>query len=98
MSVENIYKLQLIQNHAARFIKQVPKTAKVTPLLHELHWLPVKKRIFYKIATTTFNFACMIFMHQHIFKTSFRCMPHHGHFALVATVSLLRQRKVKNVW
>ena len=46
MSVENIYKLQLIQNHAARFIKQVPKTAKVTPLLHELHWLPVKKAYF----------------------------------------------------
>ena len=93
MSVENNYKLQFIQNHAARIIKQVPKTATVKPLLHELHWLPVKKRIFYKIATTTFNFACMIFMHQHIFKTSFRCMSHHGHFALVATVSLLRQRK-----
>ena len=50
MSNENIEKLQLLQNHAARLIFRVKKKEHVTPLLFKLHWLPIKFRIDYKIA------------------------------------------------
>ena len=51
----NIDKLQLIQNHAARLIKQAPKISHVSKFLKELHWLPIKQRIDYKIAVTVFH-------------------------------------------
>ena len=50
MSNENIEKMQLLQNHAARLIFRVKKKDHVTPLLFKLHWLPIKFRIDYKIA------------------------------------------------
>lgn len=44
-----INKLQKIQNHAARIIKRQKKSCHITPLLKDLHWLPVRFRIQYKI-------------------------------------------------
>ena len=44
-------KLQQIQNNAARLIMKVSKKDHITPTLKELHWLPVKSRIQYKIAS-----------------------------------------------
>ena len=44
-----ITKLQRIQNVAARLVTHSRKYGHVTPNLHELHWLPVKYRIMYKI-------------------------------------------------
>ena len=55
MSNENIKKLQLIQNHAARLVKKAPKRSSATSLLLSLHWLPVRQRIMYKIAVITYN-------------------------------------------
>lgn len=52
---ENIYKLQLIQNHAACLVKQTPKRCSASSLLKALHWLPVKQRITYKIAIFVYN-------------------------------------------
>src|SRR4029434_8644272 len=40
--------LQMIQNAAARLVFNQPKRARVTPLLIELHWLPVAARIKFK--------------------------------------------------
>ena len=54
-SNENINKLQRVQNNAARLIFKVSKRNHVTPLLEQLHWLPIKARIEYKIATICFN-------------------------------------------
>ena len=42
-------RLQVIQNNAARLITRSKKRDHVTPLLKELHWLPVKERIIFKI-------------------------------------------------
>ena len=50
MTNENIDKLQLIQNHAARLIFGAKKKEHITPILIKLHWLPIKYRIDYKIA------------------------------------------------
>ncbi|KAJ8260635.1 hypothetical protein COCON_G00163580 [Conger conger] len=40
--------LQLIQNAAARLVFNVPRHSHVTPLLSNLHWLPVMARIKFK--------------------------------------------------
>ena len=50
-----IQKLQRIQNHAARIIKKCKKTDHITPLLFDLHWLPIKFRIEYKILLLVFK-------------------------------------------
>lgn len=41
-------KLQLIMNRAARLIKGHSLRERITPVLIELHWLPIKARIIYK--------------------------------------------------
>lgn len=48
-------KLQVIQNTAARMILNLPPRTPSAPLLKSLHWLPVKKRSFFKICCLTFN-------------------------------------------
>ena len=52
---ENMSRLQSIQNHAAKLIKGKKKYDHVSPLLKELHWLPVAYRIDYKIALIVFK-------------------------------------------
>ena len=62
---EQIARIQKIQNNAARLIlgkkkrkkekKKEKKRDHVIPLLKELHWLPVKYRIQYKLATLAFR-------------------------------------------
>ena len=47
--------LQLIQNNAARVVLKKKKRDHITPLLKELHWLPVRSRIEYKICLLTFK-------------------------------------------
>jgi hypothetical protein len=52
----SIHKLQLVQNSLARAV--LPSTKRydhITPVLNKLHWLPISKRITYKIATLTFK-------------------------------------------
>jgi hypothetical protein len=50
-----LVKLQRLQNTAARIIKKVAKYDHITPVLCELHWLPVKARIDFKILLLTFK-------------------------------------------
>ena len=42
-------KLQRLQNTAARIVSMSPKNCHITPILFDLHWLPVERRIQYKI-------------------------------------------------
>ena len=46
----HLAKLQHLQNSAARLIRHTPRHHHITPVLYELHWLPVRFRIEYKIA------------------------------------------------
>ena len=46
---KQIKRLQLIQNAAARFVMGTPMRDHITPVLRELHWLPISARIEYKI-------------------------------------------------
>ena len=53
---DQMYRLQKIQNHAAKVVLFKSKHEHVTPLLRKLHWLPVQERILFKIATFAFRF------------------------------------------
>lgn len=48
-------KLQLIINRAARLIKGLPVRVSITPALIDLHWLPVKARIIYKLCVMLYQ-------------------------------------------
>lgn len=48
-SVEQIKRLQRVQNSAARLITGTGRREHITPVLRNLHWLPVKDRISFKI-------------------------------------------------
>ena len=48
-------KLQCVQNTAARIITRTSRYSHITPVLKELHWLPVKFRVQYKILLHTFK-------------------------------------------
>ena len=50
-----VAKLQLLQNAAARMVTRAKGRDHITPILNELHWLPIRKRIAYKIALLTFK-------------------------------------------
>ena len=44
-----LYRLQKNQNTAARILTFSRKSCHVTPILQELHWLPVNQRIVFKL-------------------------------------------------
>ena len=44
-----VVKLQRIQNIAARIVTLTPRRDHITPILKDLHWLPVKYRVQFKI-------------------------------------------------
>ena len=48
-------KLQLIQNNAGRLIKKNKMSDHVTPVLKNLHWLPISFRIDYKVLTLCYK-------------------------------------------
>lgn len=50
-----VKKLQFVQNAAAKLIYRARKYDHVTPILIDLHWLPVDKRIVFKILVHVFN-------------------------------------------
>ena len=48
-------KLQLAQNAAARILTKTRKFEHITPILKELHWLPVRERIQFKLLILTWK-------------------------------------------
>jgi hypothetical protein len=50
-----IDRLQNVQNSAARLIARRRKFDHITPVMKELHWLPVSQRIIYKILLITYK-------------------------------------------
>ena len=51
----SISRLQRVQNNAACVLARVRKYDHITPILRQYHWLPVGKRIEYKILTLVFK-------------------------------------------
>jgi hypothetical protein len=51
MSSANFDKLQKVQNTLARIVMKQKKFDHITPSLIHLHWLPIRQRVTFKIAT-----------------------------------------------
>ena len=54
-TASNISKLQAVQNFAARIIMKSRKFDHITPLLNELHWIPVKLHLLHRDAVLAFK-------------------------------------------
>ena len=52
---DNIHKLQTIQNSLVRIIYNLPPRSSTEHLLNTLHWLPISKRITFKVALLAFK-------------------------------------------
>lgn len=50
-----LHKLQIVLNEAAGFLTGTGRRVSITPVLVDLHWLPVKYRIQFKIMLLTFR-------------------------------------------
>jgi len=55
MSESNLAKLQRVQNSLARVVTSARKHDHITPILNQLHWLPVRQRVIYKTAVLTYK-------------------------------------------
>ena len=52
---DQVRKLQYVQNSATRLLTGTRKHEHITPVLRDLHWLPVHERICFKILLMTFK-------------------------------------------
>ena len=57
LPAKEINKLQRLQNSAARLVTKCKLREHITPILKELHWLPVDHRIIFKVLIT-FKIIC----------------------------------------
>ncbi|XP_062589924.1 uncharacterized protein LOC134251528 [Saccostrea cucullata] len=48
----NMHRLQVAQNNAARCLTRTCYRQRITPVLQQLLWLPVKQRVVFKVLTT----------------------------------------------
>ena len=48
-------KLQKVQNNSAKLICRTPNSDHISPVPHTLHWLPVERRIEYKLLLLAFK-------------------------------------------
>ena len=66
-SRSNLIKLQRVQNTLARVTLRQGKFDRITPFLKELHWLPIEKRITFKLAIFSDNIKSTgkpVYLHQ----------------------------------
>ena len=56
-SVPDVYlsKLQRVQNSIARVVTLSPRLTHTSPLLRQLHWLPIRSRIHFKVALLAYK-------------------------------------------
>ena len=55
LSIDQLYKVQKVENHATEVIFKKEKNDHAMSLLRSLHWSPVKERIDYKMCTISFK-------------------------------------------
>jgi len=51
----SVTRLNLAQNSLVRAVCQAPRSASATKLRRQLHWLPIRQRVSYKIAVITYK-------------------------------------------
>ena len=55
LPASHLNKVQRVLNAAARLVCRAPRYCCITPLMYELHWLPVRQRISFKILLFVFK-------------------------------------------
>ena len=55
----SIYKLQRVQNLAARIVTKSPRNSHITPILKSLHWLPSSSCILHTIQNPVPHLSCI---------------------------------------
>jgi len=55
VSSQLLQKLQVVQNAAARLVTGARKCERMTPVLRELHWLPIRRQITFKTAVLVYK-------------------------------------------
>ena len=59
-SSQLLQRLQVVQNAAARLVTGARRSEHMTPVLRDLHWLPVRQRITFKTAVLVYStFKCI---------------------------------------
>lgn len=86
-----INRLQSIQNFAARLVLRQGRFCHITPLLRQLHWLPVKDRIVFKTLLLTFkaiHFSQPAYLKSHLTrKIHSRSLRDQDHLQLEVPIS-----------
>ena len=54
-SQHQLHRLQRLQNMAARLVSLKRKRVHISPILRDLHWLPINQRIVYKVGVLVFK-------------------------------------------
>ena len=78
MKRENIFKLQKVQNAAARLVARKKKRDSVSSVIKELYWLRVESRIIFKILLLVFKSIhgmCSRNLTQKITYKGYNCRP-----------------------
>ena len=81
-SVSNLTRLQRVQNTLARVVAQKPRFCHITPVLSDLHWLPVRHRISFSILPRLLSECSNLSSHP-IFHLSSHDMCRREHSALL---------------
>ena len=55
LPASHLNKVQRVLNAAERLVCRAPRYCRINPLLYELHWLPVRQRISFKILLFVFK-------------------------------------------
>ncbi|KAF7245344.1 hypothetical protein EYD10_08460 [Varanus komodoensis] len=55
LPLKTVRTLQLVQNRAARLLTGTGRYAHMTPVLHQLHWLPIEARAQFKVLIMTYK-------------------------------------------
>jgi hypothetical protein len=61
-------RLQSVQNAAARLVTGLGRRDHVTPVLQQLHWLPIRRRVLFKLMTL--SIVRWLGLHRHTLPTS----------------------------
>ena len=86
--------LQLIQNGAARLICCIDRREHITPVLKDLHWLPVEARILFKILLTVYK--CLNLSAPQYLLNDLHVKTQPFNFRSSHTISLLRPQHCNN--
>ena len=52
----HLAKVQRVLNASARLVCNAPRFCHTTPIMRDLHWLPIRARFNFKVLLLTFNF------------------------------------------